>query len=148
VLPVHHLCDRAVLFFLLTAILASLMCACGKKGPPFLPEKGHEARVENLTGKRVDRQIRLEGTIEGRARDAVISGCTVDQAWYPEDAAPCEGCPVKMRPLEDAFDIAVSGDRFICVIPVSENSGVWFFQVRLIDNRGAVGPRSERVVVR
>jgi len=148
VMPVRSLCDRILLFFLITAILAGLMSACGKKGPPFLPEKGHEARARNLTGKWLNGQIKLEGTVDGTDQDAVISGCMIDQAWYPEDAPLCEGCPVKMTALEDAFDVQISGSRFTCLIPVSENRGIWFFQVRLIDGGGAVGPASERIMVR
>lgn len=133
------------LLLLLSAVLMLLFYACGKKGPPFLPEKTIAAKVDPLTGRWVNDQIRLEGTIEGDDKGSDITGCRIYHAWYPEDDPPCEGCPIEMVVFTDTAETAVSGGRFTCVIPVAEKKGIWFFEVRLTDSRGAVGPPSQRV---
>jgi len=138
----------AILLFLsLSAVLMALFPACGKKGPPFLPEKKLAAKVDGLTGKWVDGRIRLEGTIEGADKGSVIAGCTIYHAWYPEDHPPCEGCPIEMMAFTATVETAVSGDRFTCDIPVAEKKGIWFLEVRLTGSQGAVGPPSQRIKV-
>ena len=72
----------AILLFLsLSAVLMALFPACGKKGPPFLPEKKLAAKVDGLTGKWVHGRIRLEGTVEGADKGSDITGCMIYHAW-------------------------------------------------------------------
>jgi len=134
-----------LLVLLFSAILLALFPACGKKGPPFLPEKKLAARVEGLTGKWVDGMIRLEGSIEGDDRGLGITGCTVYQAWYPVDKPPCEGCPVEMVGVTEGVQPTIAKDLFVCDIPVTETKGIWFLEVRLTGSDGAVGPPSARI---
>ena len=134
-------------FVVVMALFMVLLPACGKKGPPFLPEKKLTVKVDRLTGKWVDDQIRLAGSIAGDERRAKPVGCTVYRAWYPLDRPPCEGCPIEMTVFKGAAETTISNDRFLCVIPEAEKKGIWFFEVRLTDSRGAVGPLSERVKV-
>jgi hypothetical protein len=124
-----------------------LFPACGKKGPPFLPGKTLEARVDPLTGKWVDGEIRLEGTIEGPDKGSDITGCRISHAWYPEDQFPCEGCPVEMVEYTGVVEATISGNQFVCVIPAAQKKGIWFIGVRLTGSRGAVGPPSQRVKI-
>ena len=134
-------------FVLLSALFMALLPACGKKAPPFLPEKKLTAKVGRLTGKWVDSEIRLAGSIEGDDRQAKPLGCTIYHAWYPLDRPPCDGCPIEMTVFKGIAETTISKDRFSCVIPEAKKKGIWFFEVRLTDSRGAVGPPSERVKV-
>jgi predicted small lipoprotein YifL len=136
-----------LLLSLLLAVLSALFPACGKKGPPFLPEKKLAARVDGLTGTWVDGRIRLEGTLESADKGADIAGCKIYHAWYPQDRPPCEGCPIEMMAFTDTVETTISGNRFICDISIPEKKGIWFFEVRLIGSRDAVGPPSERIRV-
>jgi len=138
-MPVHWL------FLFLSAVLVAIFPACGKKGPPFLPEKAMTAKADRLTAKWVDGEIRLEGSIEGDDQQSDITGCTIYHAWYDSDHAPCDGCPVEMSVFTGTTDTTIFGDRFSCVIPSVKTEGIWFFEVRLTNSRGAVGPPSERV---
>jgi len=140
--------SAVLLFLLVSAVLMALFPACGKKGPPFLPDKKLAAKVDGLSGKWVDGRIRLEGTIEGGDMGSEIAGCAIYHAWYPEDHPPCEGCPIEMRAFTDTVETTVSGDCFTCDISVAEKKGIWFFEVRLTGSRGAVGPPSERIRVK
>jgi predicted small lipoprotein YifL len=134
-------------FVLLLALFMVLLPACGKKGPPFLSEKKLTAKVVRLTGKWVDDQIRLAGSIERDDREAKPVGCTIYHAWYPLDHPPCDGCPIKMTVFKGAVETTISKDRFLCLIPEAKKKAIWFFEVRLTDSRGTVGPLSERVKV-
>jgi len=136
-----------LLVLLFSAILLALFPACGKKGPPFLPEKKLAARVEGLTGKWIDGTIRLEGSIKGDDRGQGITGCTVYHAWYPSDQPPCEGCPIKMVVLTEGVQPTILKDRFACDMPVTETEGIWFLEVRLTGRDGAVGPLSARITL-
>jgi predicted small lipoprotein YifL len=131
----------------LLAVLLALFSACGKKGPPFLPEKKLAARVEGLTGKWVDGTIRLEGSIEGDDREKGITGCTVYHARYPLDQPPCEGCPIEMEVVTEGVQPTIAKDLFVCDVPVTETKGIWFLEVRLTGSDGAVGPPSARITL-
>lgn len=122
-----------------------LVPACGKKGPPFLPDKRTGLRAERLTGSMANGEIRLEGIVAGAGGQAEAVGCRISHAWYPEDRLPCEGCPIPMTEIKGDVDFRPSGARFACSLPVAETRGVWFIEVRLIDKSGAVGPASERI---
>ena len=132
----------------LAAVLMMLLPGCGKKGPPFLPEKKLVTKVDRLTGKWEDGKVRLEGYIEGDdKRRSDVTGCRIYRVWYPVDNPPCEGCPIDMADFRDIKEMEISGDRFTCVIPGVKKKGIWFFEVRLIGSHGAIGPSSERVKV-
>lgn len=132
-------------FLFLPVVFIALFPACGKKGPPFLPEKALTAKVDRLTAQWADGQIRLEGSIEGNENRSDITGCTIYHAWYPMDHPPCDGCPVELSVFTGTTETAISGDRFSCVIPAEKKKGIWFLEVRLTNSRGAVGPPSERI---
>lgn len=145
--PAPRRVSAILLALLFSAILLAFFPACGKKGPPFLPEKRLAARVEGLTGKWVDGTIRLEGSIEGDDKGLGITGCTVYHAWYPSDKPPCEGCPIKMVVATEGVQTTFAKGRLSCEIPVTETKGIWFFDVRLTGSDGALGPPSERITL-
>ena len=135
--------------FLLAALVAVFMVllpACGKKGPPFLPEKKIITKVDRLTGKWENGTIRLEGYIEGDdKRRSDVTGCRVYHVWYSVDNPPCDGCPIDMADFRNIKEMEISGDRFTCEIPGVKKKGIWFFEVRLIGSHGAIGPSSDKV---
>ena len=142
--------NRLPVFLLaaLAAVFMVLLPACGKKGPPFLPEKKLVTKVDRLTGKWENGKVRLEGYIEGDdKRRSDVTGCRIYRVWYPVDNPPCEGCPIDMADFRDIKEMEISGDRFTCEIPEVKKKGIWFFEVRLIGRNGALGPPSERVKV-
>ena len=130
------------------AVFMVFLPACGKKGPPFLPERKFTIKVDRLTGKWDNGKISLEGYVKGDdKRRSDITGCRVYHAWYTKDNPPCEGCPIEMRDFKEIKEKVVSGDRFKCEVIDVDKKGIWFFQVRLVGRNGAVGPPSERVKV-
>ena len=142
--------NRLPVFLLaaLAAVFMVLLPACGKKGPPFLPEKKLVTKVDRLTGKWKNGKVRLEGYIAGDDKKrSDVTGCRVYHAWYPMDNPPCEGCPIEMADFIDIKEMEISGDRFTCEIPGVKKKGIWFFEGRLIGSHGAIGPPSERVKV-
>ena len=142
--------DRLPVFLLpaLAAVFMVLLPACGKKGPPFLPEKKLVTKVDRLTGKWENGKVRLEGYIAGDdKRRSDVTGCRVYHVWYPMDNPPCEGCPIDMADFKEIKGMEISDDRFTCEIPGVKKKGIWFFEVRLIGSHGAIGPPSERVKV-
>ena len=142
--------NRLPVFFLaaLAAVVMVLLPACGKKGPPFLPEKKLVIKVDRLTGKWENGKVRLEGYIGGDdKRRSDVTGCRIYHTWYPMDNPPCEGCPIEMADFRDIKEMEISGDLFTCEIPGVKKKGVWFFELRLIGRNGALGPPSERVKV-
>ena len=140
--------NRLPVFLLaaLAAVFMVLLPACGKKGPPFLPEKKLVTKVDRLTGKWENGKVRLEGYIEGDdKRRSDVTGCRVYHAWYPMDNPPCEGCPIEMTGFKEIKEKVVSGDRFNCEVLDVEKKGIHFFEVRLMGRGGAVGPPSDKV---
>ena len=140
--------NRLPVFLLaaLAAVFMVLLPACGKKGPPFLPEKKIITKVDRLTGKWENGTIRLEGYIEGDdKRRSDVTGCRIYSVWYPVDNPPCEGCPIEMKDFKEIKEMEISGDRFTCEIPGVKKKGIWFFEVRLIGSHGAIGPPSDKV---
>jgi len=128
------------------AALMALLPACGKKGPPFLPEKKLLLRVDQVEGKWRDGRAFLEGYVGGGEEQiSGVTGCRVYHAWYPADNPPCEGCPIEMSGFKEINEKIISGDRFSCDVPGVEKKGIWFFEVRLIGRSGAVGPPSDRI---
>jgi len=126
-------------------VLMAFPLACGKKAPPFLPEKQMAARVDQLTGVYADGEVQLTGRIVNSSEGPEPTGCRVYQGWYPLDDPPCEGCPIQLAVLSGTQKIVISENRLVCAIPQANREGIGFFQVRLTDESGAEGPPSERI---
>lgn len=80
--------------FLITPIL---MAACGKKGPPRLPDVEAPPGVRDLSAAVLEGAIVLKWTAPGGAETAAPAGYHVYRSAEPMDAEACEGCPVLFR---------------------------------------------------
>lgn len=135
-------------FFLvvLAAVLALSYSGCGKKGPPFLPEYPVPPRVDNLQVSWQEGIVLLEGTVKAENFDKDhITGSRVFSAWYSTDNLPCETCPVEMNSFQEIQGKVVEGTKFKCEIEKGKQTGITYFQVRLMGRGGRDGPPSDRV---
>jgi hypothetical protein len=138
-------------------VILSLFCVsilvvsagCGKKGPPFLSQKVFETRVIQLMGEYEDGYVILKGEIitprDQREKVSTVTGCRIYYAWYPLENAPCEDCPVQYADHLDVMEKVVHAERFHCRFPEIAKEGIYFFEVRLMDRDGVIGPPSNRV---
>ncbi len=135
-----------IVFILLWALLL-IPAACGKKGPPFLPESNIPFRVEQLNAERENEIIILKGRIiDPGGKDTDIPGdldCMVYYAGYSLKNPPCEGCPVHYRLFRGSSEKNIINEEFICKISGKYGKGIHFFKVRLIDTNRAIGPFSD-----
>jgi len=135
-----------VLGLLLSVFFMSAFC--GKKGPPFLPEKEIPFRVEQLKAV-CDRDVfYLKGTVfgpQGPVGDfSNITGCRIYHACYDLDNPPCEGCPIDYGPFKEIKGEIVAQGNFSCRVPIKKTKGIHFFKVCLMGPRGETGPFSDR----
>lgn len=137
--------------FLLPAAVALIILSafgCGRKSPPFLPEKDFPYTVMQLQVERETGNIALKGTvssINGRGTDrAEIKGCRIYHAWYAPYDSPCEGCPVNYSVYQDVEGEFITEGGFYCRIPMEAKKGIHFFKVSLISRNSAVGPPSNQ----
>lgn len=143
----HSLCWPGILT---TAALCLALAAggCGKKAPPFLPQKTITVRVEPLEARWEGGRIILEGRIAGSEEDlSGLVGCTLDHAWYPPEEPPCEGCPIPLSLMGEFREKVFFEERFRCEVDGVKEPGIHFFQVRLLGKDGSTGPPSARVQV-
>jgi predicted small lipoprotein YifL len=127
------------------------IAACGKKGPPFLPQKDVPVRVSDLEGEWADGNIVLKGKISGvkDAKEAKeqVKGCRVYYGQYPLDDPPCDGCPIKYQGYQTFGSEVISEEGFRCKLPVKDRGQIYFIEVHLIGSKGRLGPPSNRIKV-
>lgn len=137
----------ALLLVTLGLILLS-SAPCGKKGPPFLPQRVMPLRVTELKAEREKGGVFLRGRVvgpKGKSREtAEVEGCQVYHARYSISGAPCEGCPIEYGDPKVIKGELITGEGFQCQVPGIERGGIHFFQVLLIGRDGAVSAPSER----
>lgn len=135
-------------FGLLGLSLVVVCClGCGKKSPPFLPEKrafsAHAARFEAVWNGRT---LILNGTAAGNADDlAAVNGCRIQYVWYPLDDPPCEGCPIEMKSFRVVTGKLNQKNEARYEFPAFRQKGICFFAVQLMGNEGRLGLPSERL---
>ncbi|MDY6972204.1 MAG: lipoprotein [Thermodesulfobacteriota bacterium] len=138
-------------YILLGVALILSLSDCGKKGPPFLPRGDMSFFVTQLKGEWEDGAVVLTGRVQVlRGRKAEISdviGCRVFHVRYAFDHAPCESCPIDYPDHRDIKGEVIVGEKFYCVVPMKNQVGVHYFEVRLIGRKGAIGPLSDRLKV-
>jgi len=138
---------QGIILILLLAILFAPI-ACGKKGPPFLPENDLSLQVAQLSVDWKDGGFRLKGAIvgfENELEDSTnIKGCRVFYACYPVDDPPCEDCPIEYRVLKEIEGQVISEGRFLCDVLEKKANGIHFFRVCLLGQKGGTGPYSDR----
>jgi hypothetical protein len=129
-------------------VLGLLLAAsgCGKKGPPFLPEKSFHVQVSALRAEWDGNYFLLSGRLSQpeKARETV-SGCRVHFGAYPLDDPPCETCPVEFHGYHAFGPEVVQEGAFSCKVPGKIKGQVYFFKVQLISTEGVVGPVSNQV---
>ena len=138
---------EGLILILLLAIL-SIPIACGKKRPPFLPERDLSLGVAQLSVEWIRGGFRLNGNLVGPQNEiekpSNIKGCRVFYACYPVDDPPCENCPIEYTLLKEIEGQVISEGRFLCEVLVKKKDGIHFFTVRLIGQKGEIGPCSDR----
>ncbi len=136
---------KIVVIILLSILFA--ITGCGKKGPPFLPEKDISLRVARLSADWKDGTFHLQGGIAGSQDEmdasSNIKGCIIFYAFYPADSPPCEGCPIDYTVLKEIEDTVINEGQFLCNVPRERKKGIYFFKVRLIGREGETGPYSD-----
>ncbi len=137
---------RKIVFGLIWVIFFVLL-ACGKKGPPFIPEREITLLVEQLNAEWKEGAFYLTGTVvdvQDNAENATdITGCRVYHAWYPLHNPPCEGCPIDYGTFNEIRGEFITREGFSCKIKGTEKRGLHFFKVCLIDRKGESGPYSD-----
>ena len=132
---------------IISVLLLSLPC-CGKKGDPFLPQKGFDARVTDLKADAQESFILLEGDVllaeNGGNR---VTGCRVYIAQYPSESPPCEGCPIEYQSYQSFGPEVFQGKRFSCRIPDIRRNQIYFFKVVLLGAGDIQGSASDFVLV-
>ncbi|MBN2123341.1 MAG: hypothetical protein JW821_03535 [Deltaproteobacteria bacterium] len=133
------------------AALVFILPSCGKKAPPFLPQKGLDARVTEMKGEWDGEVFVLKGRIDDpRGAEGTgerIRGCRVYFAQYPLGHPPCPGCPVEYQGYHGFGPEVLAGEDFRCPLPGKRKGQVYFFEVVLIGGEGSTGPPSERIRV-
>lgn len=143
-------CARFLGVLCVTGIL-SAMLACGKKGPPFLPQREFSLSVIDLRGEWVKGEIRLKGNISSLqgskgGRDQ-IKGARVYYAQYPLESPPCASCPIEYEGYHGFGAEVVVEEGFFCRVPIRVRGQVYFFRVNLMGPGGATGPPSDTIKV-
>ena len=129
-------------------VLALLVVAagCGKKGPPFLPEKSFHVQVSDLKAEWDGNTFLLSGRLNRPEKAGEnVSGCRVYFGQYPLEDPPCETCPVEFHGYHGFGPEVIQGDGFFCRVPGKMKGQVYFFKVQLISTEGTLGPASNQV---
>ena len=144
---------RKTPLMVLGLLLAGLMIttSCGKKGPPFIPERTFDLTVTNLQGEGGEGYFLLTGDIPGfdhaKGDGRSITGCRVYYADYPVDRPPCADCPIEYQGYHRFGPEVITAEGFTCRIPGKTEGRIHFFRVYLTGPDGAMGPPSKRVQV-
>jgi hypothetical protein len=140
-------CKRVLVCFV-GALMLLIPSSCGRKGAPFLPQEGTNARVVDLRGAWQEGYIDLRGNIRGASdAESTVTGARVNYAIYPVDEAPCDGCPIDFTGVHTFGPEAVQEGRFFCRIPGVVKGNIYYFEVQLAGPKGGLGPVSDQVKV-
>lgn len=139
---------QAATFLFCSFLLA--LSACGKKGPPSIPEEGFSLTVKGLKAEWDREGVVLTGEIISTSGKTPhlenIAGCRVYHALYPLRSPPCEGCPLDFTGTREISDDVIENSRiFHITLPIRKTKGHHFFQVRLLSRAGTSGPMSDKV---
>lgn len=137
---------------LLLAVLMLILLvlpSCGKKGRPFVRQRQVFLEVKELKAEYESGTVFLSGKampVPGQSTPgAEIIGCRVYHSWYKLSEPPCEGCPIEFPGYKQIKKDVVEGENFSCHLGIEEKKGIHLFEVRLLGEKGAVGPPSNRV---
>jgi hypothetical protein len=139
--------SRLLTFLVVLGVLL-LVPSCGKKAPPFLPQKSFDATVSSLNAEGREGYILLKGSVSGApGADANLTGCRVYFAQYSPDDSPCEGCPIEYQGYHPFGPEVAKGGKFFCKIDGVTPGRVYFFRVNLVGPKDVLGPPSDDVRV-
>ena len=137
------------LFLIISGVMIFSQLSCGRKAPPFVPKDRVHLRVTQLKGEWEKGDVVLKGRVavpQGREKDiSKITGCRVYHARFSMGNPPCETCHIKYKTYTVIEGKVIQGDRFSSRLKKEKKKGIHFFEIRLIDRRGAPGPSSNRV---
>ncbi len=140
---------RLALFFVFLLTMPMTWWACGKKGPPTLVKEKMDLRVQLLKVEKEAAGFRLDGLVfgakEGENAFEHISGCVVFYGVYPLEDPPCEGCPINFPHVKEIRDVVDTKGVFSCQLQADGKPGIYFFKVRLVSSKGAIGPFSNQM---
>lgn len=140
--------DRKICLVVFAAIFLAVL-SCGKKGPPFLPNKILNFRVDQLRGEWENGDVVLKGQVVrlwGQKEDMYdVIGCRVYYAWYAPGDSPCRGCPIEYRVWKEIRGEVITGEGFYCRVPWIKKEGIHLFNVSLIGKKGMISPPSNKV---
>ena len=107
--------------------------------------------VKNLTAEYESGTVFLSGKavpVAGQSRaGAEVIGCRVYHCWYKLSEPPCEGCPIEFAGYKQIKKNVVEGENFVCHFGIDGKKGIHLFEVRLLGQKGAMGPPSNRVKI-
>jgi hypothetical protein len=139
--------DRKICFLVFGAIFLAVL-SCGKKGPPFLPNKILDLKVDQLRCEWENGDVILKGQVVpllGQEKDmSGVIGCRVYHAWYAPGDSPCKGCPIEYRVWKEIRGEVITGEGFYCRVPWIKEKGIHFFNVILIGQKGMISPPSNK----
>jgi len=138
--------ERVLLLLALGTIIIAFL-ACGKKGPPLLPESDGLLKVKNLTAEWGNGSVILRGQVLASLKNEKdipeIMGCRVYYAWYASENPPCEGCPIQYKVFREIKAKVHSKGGFYCEVEGVKGKGIHFFKVSMVDANGRVGLPSQ-----
>jgi hypothetical protein len=142
---------RALPIILLITSLFLILTACGKKAPPFLPQKTFGVKVVNLQAEYQDGTLILKGQLQGlngvENIQSQVSGCRVYYAQYPLGKPPCPGCPIEFHDYQKFGPEIINDEGFLCKMPDIQTGQIYFLKVLLSGPDGSMGPVSERISI-
>jgi predicted small lipoprotein YifL len=136
-----------VTLLVIAALLLSLP-SCGRKGIPFLPQEGFDAKVTDLRASQEESSVLLGGNVlfpENTTHR--VTGSRVYIAQYSSENPLCEGCPIEYQGYRSFGPDVIQDKRFYCRIPDIRRNQVYFFKAALVGPGGVQGPFSDFVRV-
>ena len=143
---------RMLKILALLLVSACLFYACGKKGPPFVPQQEFTPVIKDLQGELRNGNIKLAGAFKGvkKAEEIfdLVEACRVYYGKYSLSDPPCDGCPVNLQDFYE-FKIVdvIDMDKFTCTIPDNEQQSIYYIEVRLVGKGEELGPLSNRIKI-
>jgi hypothetical protein len=133
---------------LVVALLLLAPTSCGRKAKPFLSQKSTNATVLDLKGAWQAGYVELRGTVsDSLSSGSALTGARVHYAVYPANDPPCDGCPIEFEGFHTYGSEVIQEGRFYCKIPGALKGNVYYFEVRLLGEKGSLGPLSNRAKV-
>lgn len=127
----------------ITGLLLTGLCGCGKKAPPIAPARLPLPQVTELKGSLEDDTVTLVWRPAGQG--GVLRSFDVLRAQSEADKPPCQGCPMIFQKVgTPAF--SNDAERYIFSEAVAAGF-VYTYKVQPVGSPGDQGPASNLVVI-